>query len=677
MKKTFTILFILIAAMVNQVISQTIYYSENFSTASGTTPPAGWTTSVVSGAGNWNFDNPGSRVLGQSISGAPFAIFDDAASGDNDPEVVELISPAIDLTGKNKSKLLFYEYFEEGFNGKGEVYFRKNATHAWQLIYTVTTKSISNPNKIAVDLGPILALAGSNAQAQVKFSWSGENSFWWIIDDVFVYDNPAKDAAALKADNIPSGCVISLEHPIILTVKNLGSGNLDKVTFNYKINNDSVVSELFTFPSPLASNSNFTYTFDTPGLFKEGANSIKLWPSDPGGTPDEFPANDTIFVNTSLSRLQVANLPFLENFEDSAVSASMCFNLGASGNGRIRIIDSSIVAPCDGKYMLGMDAIINNSTIDALDLLVDLSSCVDKVLSFTYGNINDNQNASDSLFISVDNGATYRSIFKFDMAASNDTCLSVSLNLDSVATANGFSLSPTSIIRWRHAGNNSLESADDGFYLDDIKIDLMGLASVDATVNNIVSPSDSLLFTTGDTLIIKVAFTNLSDTTLATANFSYQYGNGPIITEFWGGCLNLNQTDTFSFSNPLVSDTANKILCVWLENPNDTLDLNDQNNMSCIESTSINEYSTDKFNVKLYPNPAKQQATISFNSNKSEQIQIKIYDLMGKSHYSQVLSKEAGNQKQIIDLSKFSNGIYIYHLIIEDEIINGKFSVIK
>lgn len=672
MKKIITIFFFLVLA--HQTFSQTIHYRENFSTASGCTPPTGWTVNVISGSGTWCFNNPSNRTFGQSISGSPFAIFEDAASGDNASEVVELISPAINLTGKNKSKLSFYEYFEGGFNGKGEVYFRSNATDAWSLIHTVTTTSISNPDKIAIDLQTLIAQPESDNASQVKFVWSGDNSFWWIIDDVFIYDNPAKDAAALKADNVPSGCVISLEHPIIITIKNMGSGNLDNVTMNYQINGDSAVSEVYTFSSPLTSNSTFTYAFDSIGVFRKGNNSLKLWPSNPGSTPDEFPSNDTIYVSTFLSKLQVANLPFLEDFEDTTIAASICIKLGASGNGRVRIIDSSVVAPCTGNYMLGMDASNTGSTIDALDLLVDLSSCVTKELSFTYGNLNDEQDPADSLYISVDNGATYTSVYGFDMALSNDTCIDVRLNLDSVAASKGMTLSSTSIIRWRHAGNNSLESDSDGVYLDNIKIQLFGLTNVDAMVKSLVEPSE---FPEGDTLQIKVAFGNLSDTTLATANFNYQYGNGPIVTEFWGGCLQLNQADTFTFSNLLVADSSISELCIWITNPNDLADLNNVNNKLCFSTVGINKLPKNSLDIKVIPNPAKKDALLTYVSQSNAPVTIRLMDMLGNTILNTITTTESGQNSYYLDLSEYADGMYIYQITSENKTKNGKLIIVK
>jgi hypothetical protein len=57
--------------------AQTYILNEDFSSASGTTPPSGWTNNTVTGTPTdlWHFDNPGSRSIGFPIIGT-YAIFD-------------------------------------------------------------------------------------------------------------------------------------------------------------------------------------------------------------------------------------------------------------------------------------------------------------------------------------------------------------------------------------------------------------------------------------------------------------------------------------------------------------------------------------------------------------------------------------------------------------------------
>ena len=61
-------------------LAQTTYINENFSTGSGTTPPAGWTPFIMPFTSNaavdsFHFDNPNPRTLNAPITD-PACIFD-------------------------------------------------------------------------------------------------------------------------------------------------------------------------------------------------------------------------------------------------------------------------------------------------------------------------------------------------------------------------------------------------------------------------------------------------------------------------------------------------------------------------------------------------------------------------------------------------------------------------
>jgi PKD repeat protein len=77
--------------------------------------------------------------------------------------------------------------------------------------------------------------------------------------------------------------------------------------------------------------------------------------------------------------------------------------------------------------------------------------------------------------------------------------------------------------------------------------------------------------------------------------------------------------------------------------------------------------------VSIYPNPANQSAALEFNINSPSNIQIRLFDMLGK----QVLNPYAGNvntgtQKLNIDLSSISAGIYTLQLQIDGNTINKK-----
>lgn len=64
--------------------------------------------------------------------------------------------------------------------------------------------------------------------------------------------------------------------------------------------------------------------------------------------------------------------------------------------------------------------------------------------------------------------------------------------------------------------------------------------------------------------------------------------------------------------------------------------------------------------IKMFPNPAKDQLTLSFNFSNSAPVKITIYDEEGKQVKSENISDyKAGNYEKTYSLSEFENGTYL------------------
>jgi len=65
---------------------------------------------------------------------------------------------------------------------------------------------------------------------------------------------------------------------------------------------------------------------------------------------------------------------------------------------------------------------------------------------------------------------------------------------------------------------------------------------------------------------------------------------------------------------------------------------------------------------ELYPNPAQDQCTIHYLLNKNTPVQISITDISGKTIFSTVETRPAGEQRLLINTSNLPNGIYFVQL---------------
>ncbi|MNU83792.1 hypothetical protein D3C71_735010 [compost metagenome] len=181
MRKIYTLLGCLFLFQVSNNASAQVIFSEDFSSATGTTPPTGWTNNeILLGGGEWAFDNPDGRIGNLPLS-APFAIFDSDYLS-NFGEETALESPVFDATGFTGGAffLVFDHYFRYGAGG--EYYVEVFDGTDWVSVLDGTTE-MANSEHVILD---ITSVVNGITDAQVRFRWVGDYSWYWIVDNVSV-----------------------------------------------------------------------------------------------------------------------------------------------------------------------------------------------------------------------------------------------------------------------------------------------------------------------------------------------------------------------------------------------------------------------------------------------------------------------------------------------------------
>ncbi len=165
--------------------AQTVLLNEDFSTATGTTPPSGWANNTISGASYdvWRFNNPGGRTANSPMS-APFGIFDsDNNSNDGIAENAALESAAFSSLGYGHIVVSWDQYYRHLAPSSGNLEVWGGST--WISVYSVTSTT-SNPNHQNIDIS---AYAANRTGVKVRFRYSGNWSWWWIIDNISITGN--------------------------------------------------------------------------------------------------------------------------------------------------------------------------------------------------------------------------------------------------------------------------------------------------------------------------------------------------------------------------------------------------------------------------------------------------------------------------------------------------------
>jgi hypothetical protein len=181
MKKIYLLLGCSLLLQLTNKLSAQVLVSEDFSSATGITPPTDWTNNDIEGGGNvWRFNNPGGRTLTLPISD-PAAIFDSDEYGSDDiPEDAALETPLFDASViTNPIFLSFDQYFDADYGGA--IFVEVWNGSSWIEVYSSFSTSNNDPEHIQLD---ITADLNGASDAQVRFRWMGDYSMYWILDNV-------------------------------------------------------------------------------------------------------------------------------------------------------------------------------------------------------------------------------------------------------------------------------------------------------------------------------------------------------------------------------------------------------------------------------------------------------------------------------------------------------------
>jgi gliding motility-associated-like protein len=279
----FTIITWLIAV---HVFPQMYILNEDFSGANGSTPPPGWTNVVVTGTTDdkWHFDNPGDRILSYPITD-PFAIFDaDSVSGNGQPEEVSLVSPIFDASTSNFVLLQFVHVLDPGTGGS--VTIEAYDGNMWHEVFS-SSEDIPDPANEIVDMS---AITGGITNARLRFTWTGNGSGFWAVDNIRIYASVPLDAGVVSID-APASPVVPGMQNVVITLGNFGYNTLTSSKIDWTAG--GVPQASYNWNGSIGfgqTQGNITigsYNFQDPVI-------VKVWQSMPNGQNDLNPYNDTV-----------------------------------------------------------------------------------------------------------------------------------------------------------------------------------------------------------------------------------------------------------------------------------------------------------------------------------------------------------------------------------------------
>lgn len=290
--------------------SQAPFFSEVFA---GGLPPT-WQNIDSSGSGVlWTWTTVGAyyantgfdslSVQGTSATNGYIKFDSDSSVGASGlGEYGVLITDPIDCSGHSSVKLTFNEFFLKYqaaspiLINTASVYVSTDGT-SWTMVHSADAglanyESTPNPNAVGINISSI---AANQATVYIKFSFSGDFSYYWFVDDLELSEVGALDAGMLGIIDPFNGCALSSAETIVVGLFNDGLDSLSSIPVYYSVNGGTPVFETIT--DTIAPGDNYIYPFTTTAdLSAAGPYSIVAYVAYPG---DVTSANDTVNISTT------------------------------------------------------------------------------------------------------------------------------------------------------------------------------------------------------------------------------------------------------------------------------------------------------------------------------------------------------------------------------------------
>lgn len=284
------------------------FYMEDFSSG----VPATW--QITDNAGNglvWRWttsgaasSSPGIDTLSSVGTSAAngYMIFDSDSAGGVGGEDADLSSDTIDCSSYNVVRLRFNQLLYHFAEGASVLV--SNDGVAWSVVYDASfglSSGQSTPNPDVVDID-ITAYAALQSTVFLRFNFTGDYDYWWMLDDVELYEPAAADAGVFSISSPTTSCtVLSNTETISVEVYNFGSDSISGFDVSYAINGGTAVTE--TIADTIAPGFSYSYSFTTTAdLSTPGYISITSYTSLSGDAENN---NDTVSASIYNGALQV------------------------------------------------------------------------------------------------------------------------------------------------------------------------------------------------------------------------------------------------------------------------------------------------------------------------------------------------------------------------------------
>ncbi len=310
MKKILLIVPALIIAAIGTMNAQTIIYSQDMQSTTGTALPTGWTQTTLATDGGWK----SGTALNSSYFGIPahtryLATNDDACNCNKSNDFLKTSS--FSLAGTTYPEVSFDLYYYAGtystYVETATVEVSTDGGTTWTVVET-----LPGAGAWVTHATNLTAYAGqTNVMLGFRYNDGGAgNAAAWMygeaIDNVTVLEPVSKEVIVNRI--IMNKYVLAGSQPVSTVFTSMGGPTVTSATLLYSVDGGAPVTQVFT-PN-ISYNASYTANFTTNATLAAGLHTIKSWITDVNGTgPDATQVNDTAsFFITVLTSAPVKNV---------------------------------------------------------------------------------------------------------------------------------------------------------------------------------------------------------------------------------------------------------------------------------------------------------------------------------------------------------------------------------
>ena len=608
MKRKLPFIILFAALVFGMATAQTTLLSQDFESGLGS-----WTVVDSTADSVWRVrTNPflepylGSITF-HSATPAKFALI--LSDADTNLINTDLISPVINCTGVSHVALKFMQWFKY-YNSSSPSVSVSNDGTTWTQVYNVVTGSAqTDPEQVLLDISSV---AGNHATVYVKFNYKGINDYFWALDDITVYQPLDADAALTGITPITRQAygVVGSNVNLGGTIFNDGGTTITGCVVKWS---DGTNTYPYTVPTNIPVFGSVTFTHNTPyNIPALGSHPIKMWVELP---------NDTTYSNDTLS-LAITGVPFMPAHKVVIEDQTQC----STG--------FSIYCP---RGIVFKDSFLRSNLSDMAEVI----SVHANISGPPYDPMYDTVYATGAQLIpgyegwpsvTVDrkeNGDPKNIFDLFNKYAADFGVADVGLNITYDTSSRGLSVVA-------HAHFATAVSVGTGHYNFALVLTEDSVHGNDSSYAQANSYAGGALGPMAGAGIDFAAQPNP-----VPASLMYYMNVARKISATYLGTTNsipgnVSMDSTVNYTFPVFTipagwNASRMRATVMLINTTTSQILNANGAPLINVPTGLNQVSNEQFNFNVFPNPFSNEANIVFNLDKSENITVRVSNLLGQT----------------------------------------------